>query len=173
MKFGSTFVLQDFEEGDITAKWYKEVINTYRSCGHKYIHFTILELENLLSKAGFDDINACHIYDPFILKADFNETDIDLQLRFYDYLVTLFSLDKLNIFLSLPAKERLNRYNKFLLPYFNMNNKILEKSIIDKTIPNKNHIKTDHLTISKIKGDSYLIAPRIAIAAVGIKKSSY
>lgn len=92
LKPGGRIVLQDFEIGCPTTKWYDEVLDRYTVTGHKFQYFTRAEFNQLLTENCFDEVEIMDVYDPFILHAD----DPQRALRaLLDYIATLFALEKL------------------------------------------------------------------------------
>jgi SAM-dependent methyltransferase len=91
-KPGARVVLQDFEIGCPTTRWYEEVLDRYTSTGHRYEYFTRAEFRELLATAGFEDVQVFAAYDPLIHFADDAET---ARRELLDYVFTLFALEKL------------------------------------------------------------------------------
>ena len=92
LKPGGRIVLQDFEIGSPTTRWYDEVLDRYTTTGHRYDYFTRQEFHDLLSGNGFEAIEVFDAYDPFILEA---EDPNEARIRLLDYLLTLFALEKM------------------------------------------------------------------------------
>lgn len=85
-------VLQDFEIGCPTTRWYEDVLDRYTTTGHRYDYFTREEVFELLTGAGFRDVSVFAAYDPLI------HYDHDAQAArrgLLDYVFTLFALEKL------------------------------------------------------------------------------
>lgn len=169
LKTSGTFVLQDFEEESTTARWYSEVIDRYRSCGHRYKHFSRQEFKNLLQGACFKSVDVEYLYDPFVLQAEPGENEQDLLLRFYKYLIALFSLDKLLPLDCLSKSDRLKKLNKVFKPYFSINKNQLANCFIGAECVKPELELFDCLTMVNIGSKLYVVAPRIVIAAVGSK----
>ena len=85
-------VLQDFETGTPTARWYSEILHRYTETGHDFEHFTPQSIRHLLEEAGFEDVQIHRVYDPCIVQESNPE---QARLRLLDYLISLFSLNKL------------------------------------------------------------------------------
>jgi SAM-dependent methyltransferase len=100
LKPGGRIVLQDFEIGCPTTKWYAEVLDRYTATGHKFEYFSRQQFRDLLVTNSFADVNVFDVYDPFILHAD---DPREARIRLLDYVLTLFALDKL-----LPDEGELN-----------------------------------------------------------------
>ncbi len=89
---GGRVVLQDFETGTPTARWYSEVLHRYTETGHDFEHFTPRSVRRLLQEAGFEEVRIQQVYDPCIVHESSPE---QARIRLLDYLVSLFSLNKL------------------------------------------------------------------------------
>ncbi|MEV6906923.1 methyltransferase domain-containing protein [Amycolatopsis sp. NPDC051071] len=89
---GGRVVVHDFEEGTPTALWYSEALDRYTETGHKHDHFTPGELRDLLTRAGFRDIEVHHMYDPCVVYAD---SATEASHRILDYMYSLFAIHKL------------------------------------------------------------------------------
>ncbi|HEY2236956.1 MAG TPA: class I SAM-dependent methyltransferase [Candidatus Angelobacter sp.] len=85
-------VIQDFEEGSPTARWYSEVLDRYTTTGHKFQHFTREGLRQLVLEAGFSDVQIIEIYDPFVFHGNEPET---ARRRLVEHACSLFGLEKL------------------------------------------------------------------------------
>lgn len=97
LKPGGAILLQDFEEGSPTARWYSEGLDLYTTTGHKYKHFTEQEYRQLLSNAGFENIQIFRSYDPFV----FTGADAEMvRFELLDHLVEMFGMVKLSRQLS-------------------------------------------------------------------------
>lgn len=92
LKPGGRIVLQDFEIGCPTTRWYDEVLDRYTSTGHRYEYFTRQQFSALLSGNGFSAVKVFDAYDPFVLEA---EDPKEARRRLLDYLLTLFALEKM------------------------------------------------------------------------------
>lgn len=89
---GARVVLQDFEIGCPTTRWYEDVLDRYTTTGHRYDYFTRAEIFELLTGAGFEDVSVFPVYDPLIHYADTAEA---ARRELLDYVFTLFGLEKL------------------------------------------------------------------------------
>ncbi|HWT04598.1 MAG TPA: methyltransferase domain-containing protein, partial [Xanthomonadales bacterium] len=92
VKPGGRVVLQDFEIGSPTTRWYDDVLDRYTLTGHRFEYFTRGEFAELLSGSGFVGVEVFDAYDPFVLEADDPES---ARRGLLDYVFTLFALDKL------------------------------------------------------------------------------
>jgi SAM-dependent methyltransferase len=92
LKPGGRIVLQDFEVGCPTTRWYEDTLDRYTLTGHKYEYFTRGEFHDLLTGAGLAGVEVFDVYDPLILYADDAR---QARLRLLDYVFTLFALEKL------------------------------------------------------------------------------
>ncbi len=100
LKPGGRIVLQDFEIGCPTTRWYEDVLDRYTLTGHKFEYFTRQQFHDLLTGTSFDDVRVFDVYDPLILTADDPK---EARIRLLDYVFTLFALEKL-----LPAGDAPN-----------------------------------------------------------------
>ncbi|MEQ5842429.1 hypothetical protein N0A02_23565 [Paraburkholderia acidicola] len=172
IKAGGTFVLQDFIEGSPTADWYAECIHQFRSCGHEYRHFERNELAGLLDGAGFVDVSEHLIYDPFVMQLDATCDELDARGRFYDYLIELFALDRLHRIVELEGLST-RTLDNLMSPYFRLTDDDLTELRRDTdTNDVADALLVRELTVKSIDGVRYLIAPRVAIAAVGTRAAS-
>lgn len=73
LKVGGRFVLHDFETGAATANWFDKVVHPFSRTGHPHKHFTRDEMQTLLQDAGFKNIQAFNMADPFILEGRTSE----------------------------------------------------------------------------------------------------
>jgi len=89
---GGRLVLQDFEEGTPTARWYSEAVHRYTHTGHRHQHLSRSVAHQLLSGAGFERVEVQLVYDPCIYYAGNPDA---ARIGLLDYLVSLFALDKL------------------------------------------------------------------------------
>jgi SAM-dependent methyltransferase len=92
LKPGGRVVLQDFEIGSPTTRWYEKVLDQYTLTGHKYEYFTRQGFYDLLTTNCFVDVKVFDVYDPFILTANDPK---EARIRLLDYVLTLFALEKL------------------------------------------------------------------------------
>lgn len=167
LKEGGTVVIQDFDAGSNTAAWYDKCIHEYRNGGHPYKHFDANELLNLLSGAGFKDVEIKFLYDPFIIRAEGKFPDEMLKREFFEYLVNLFALVKIDHLVG--HDEGGKKLDEILSPYFKIEPGILEKcEPIESSSFDARHIASE-ISIRSFDGYKYLIAPRYAIAGVGRK----
>ncbi|PCE33688.1 hypothetical protein BZL54_04070 [Burkholderia ubonensis subsp. mesacidophila] len=169
LKAGGTFVLQDFIENSPTADWYAECIHEFRGCGHAYRHFERGELAGLLHGAGFVDVSEHLVYDPFVMPLEATCGDFDARGMFFDYLIDLFALDRLR---RIVGQEGLSTrmLDNLLSPYFRLADADLAELRRDTRVNDVADVwLVPELTIRTIDGMRYLIAPRVAIAAVGTR----
>lgn len=89
---GGRVVVQDFEEGTVTARWYSEVLDSYTLTGHKFEHFTQTGMYDLLTSVGFKNVEVHQVYDPCIV---YESTFEEARICLLDYLISLFALEKL------------------------------------------------------------------------------
>jgi SAM-dependent methyltransferase len=107
LKPGGRIVLQDFEIGCPTTKWYDDVLDRYTTTGHKFDYFTRQEFNNLLVGNGFSDVRVMDVYDPFILRA---ADPRQARAGLLNYLLTLFALEKLLPPQGEPDEAALDRF---------------------------------------------------------------
>ncbi len=168
LKRGGTFILQDFESGSVTAQWYSTCIDTYRYCGHPYRHFTKGEMKDLLVAVGFRNINIYYLYDPFVFKLSVDISDKKAKQNFYNYLINLFALDEITD-QSKSGNIRQDDLGEIFDKYFSVELEKLEQCIPLNDFNYRKCFATNILSIKTICGEKWLIAPRIALAAVGEK----
>ncbi|AJP60139.1 hypothetical protein UC34_24810 (plasmid) [Pandoraea vervacti] len=168
LKAGGTLVIQDFVEGRPTACWYSECIAQFRSCGHNYQHFTRGELGALLLDAGLANVTEHMIYDPFVMPVEPGSSDDAARGHFYAYLIELFALDRLE---RIAAQERLSgrTLGNLILPYFAMSAQDMDEISRESANVVAEALIERVLTVKNIDGVRCLVAPRVAIAAVGTR----
>lgn len=111
LKPGGRIVLQDFEIGCPTTKWYDDVLDRYTSTGHKFDYFTRQEFNDLLVGNGFSDVRVMDVYDPFILRA---ADPRHARAALLKYLLTLFALEKLLPPQGEPDDATLDRFEAII-----------------------------------------------------------
>ncbi len=180
VKPGGVILLHDFEEKSIGARWYSELIHTYRP-GHDYKHFSRDELYNYFKINGITPY-ITKLYDPFYLEGNQNQSHDDLFREFAAYLICLFSLKKL-----LPPNMNFNqlhehkdreywlRIKNILLPYLSLSDE--DYATINKE-GDITHPQIREVKISLEKefkegttsdGKPFIIAPRASLIAIGKK----
>jgi ubiquinone/menaquinone biosynthesis C-methylase UbiE len=92
LKPGGHIVLQDFEIGCPTTRWYSDVLDRYTATGHQFDYFTRDQFRDLLVGNGFSDVAVGDAYDPFVVHADAPD---DAKRQLLEYVYTLFALEKL------------------------------------------------------------------------------
>lgn len=172
-------IVHDFEEGSATARWYSEVIHSYRTVGHPYSHVTRPQLKQLLSPY-FGNVTTKYLYDPFYLEGKEDQDIQSLKQEFYAYLIGLFNLEKL-LPESVKMQNLINYTNlsywknidKLLSPYFTLSDEEI-KEIQDGKIDRYDAVnKTDipivsNLTVTQLSNNRIgLIAPRVALIGIG------
>jgi SAM-dependent methyltransferase len=168
LKTGGTLVVQDFIEGSPTACWYSECIDQFRTHGHNYQHFARGELGALLRDAGLADVTEHLIYDPFVMSVESGCSDEAARGHFYDYLIELFALDRLQ---RIVEQERLSirTLDNLLSPYFTISAQDLDEVGRDPANGVADALMERGLTVKTIDGARCLVAPRVAIAAAGTR----
>ncbi len=111
LKPGGRIVLQDFEIGCPTTKWYDDVLDRYTTTGHKFDYFTRQEFNDLLVGNGFGDVRVMDVYDPFILRA---ADPRQARAGLLNYLLTLFALEKLLPAQGEPDEAALARFEAII-----------------------------------------------------------
>ena len=110
---GGKVVVQDFEEGTPTARWYSDLLHRYTTTGHDCDHFTPESLQRHLNEAGFEDVRVFMIYDPFVLE---RATQQEAHRDILEHVLVLFGLDVL-----LPSQggkiESWQEVEEILRPY--------------------------------------------------------
>jgi SAM-dependent methyltransferase len=111
LKPGGRIVLQDFEIGCPTTKWYDDVLDRYTTTGHQFDYFTRGEFNDLLVGNGFGDVKVMDVYDPFILRAP---DPRQARAALLNYLLTLFALEKLMPAQGEPDEATLDRFEAII-----------------------------------------------------------
>ncbi len=172
LKPGGKFILHDFEEQSPTARWYSDVIDKYRLCGHPYKHFEQAELTNLFSKY-FAEVEVVKVYDPFVLDG---EDPTKLKREFFEYLINFFALEKLMS--ALENEDEWNEAEKAIEGTFtfqdNDMNGLIQNSAEQGTLFSSEDVPiVSRITIlPNSDGSHRLIAPRIALAGIGYKDAA-
>lgn len=168
LKTGGVLVVQDFIEGSPTARWYSECIDQFRTCGHEYRHFVRGELGTLLRDAGLANVTEHLIYDPFVMPVKSGCSDEAARGHFYDFLIELFALDRLQ---RIVGQERLSIHtlDNLLSPYFTISTQDLDEILRDPANDVADTLIERNLTVKIIDGARCLVAPRVAIAAAGTR----
>lgn len=183
LKKNGMCILHDFEEGSATARWYSEIIHSYRFSGHPYKHVTTSGLQQLL-KPYCKKVETKHIYDPFYLEGKKGQNEQSLRREFYAYLIGLFNLrkllpDKVDIkgLNALEDQSYWRKIDKLFSSYFTLTDneiKLIESQPVLQTIK-KLECTTcipvvNCLTIQQLHNNSLcLIAPRAALVGIGYK----
>lgn len=155
LRGGGSLVLLDFEQGSPSARWHTECVAVYRRSGHPFEHYTRDGLVALLDQAGLIDVELHLIYDPVVLRAAPDEDDAEVHARFVRQLRATFALD-----LGQPDDARASALSNRVAPYFRIE------------LPQQfaNHpLAAEQLGLRDIDGRRALIAPRLAIAAIGTR----
>jgi SAM-dependent methyltransferase len=92
LKPNGRIVLQDFEVGCPTTRWYSEVLDKYTLTGHKFEYFSRHQFHDLLVGNLFTDVEIMDVYDPFVVYA---KDARDAKRRLLEYVFTLFALERL------------------------------------------------------------------------------
>jgi ubiquinone/menaquinone biosynthesis C-methylase UbiE len=114
LKPGGRVVVQDFEEGTPTARWYSELLDRYTLTGHKCQHFTRTGLGALIEEAGFERPTITDAYDPFVVAAVDPE---EAQRELVEHVCALFGLKKLFVPPDLNGGEQWRNALETLRPY--------------------------------------------------------
>jgi len=97
LKPGGSVVIQDFEEGTSTARWYSELLHNNTATGHNHYHFTRESMIAMLNEAGFSDAGLREVDDSF--RVD-DVTAEAATSRLLKHLATLFGI------VTFPPAER-------------------------------------------------------------------
>jgi ubiquinone/menaquinone biosynthesis C-methylase UbiE len=114
LKPGGRVVLHDFETGTATARWYSEALHAHTSTGHAFDHFSQEELRTLLSDAGFQNVRAFNVYDPFIL---YGPSAGDVHQALLLHLTRMFGLAKLAQGIDETDSDYIERLDAVLASY--------------------------------------------------------
>lgn len=154
LKPSKRIIVQDFETGTPTARWYSQVINDYTITGHKHNHFSRCELGSMLVDAGFVDVEVFEVYDPCIIT---RKTYDQARRDILGYLVNLFGLVK---FASLNRPDSKAYWNAVEEVVFNCLN-------FDSQPPRDITIPVTKLTVTKEGNGFRAELPRVALVATG------
>jgi SAM-dependent methyltransferase len=149
-------VMQDFETGTPTARWYQEVLHKYTFTGHAFEHFTRDNMYDLLKTGGFVDVRVVDVYDPCIV---YGETPEQAKINLLSFLVHLFSLNKL-----LPSNGNAHRnfwpeIEEVVAPYATFRAERLPKDA--PAVP--------RITVTRENGRYRAEMPRVALVGIGLK----
>jgi hypothetical protein len=82
-------VLHDFMIGSPADTWFRDIVHPYSATGHEFDHFTADEIEEYITKAGFDSCTVMDIDDPYVAIGDSPE---EAELNLGEYLVNMYGL---------------------------------------------------------------------------------
>jgi ubiquinone/menaquinone biosynthesis C-methylase UbiE len=154
LKPGGRVVVQDFEEGTPTARWYSELLDQYTRTGHKCTHFTRENMKEILEEAGFRDVRVLDVYDPFIVTDRSPEIAVQRMLR---HVCSLFALELLPVDINRCDEAGWKIIAEILRPYGTFVSGPEKVGGVSQP------------TVRK-EGDSYVAEfPRIALVGVGTK----
>jgi len=163
LKEGGKLLIHDYEEGSKTSEWYSDVLDKYTYTGHKYIHFTKLELNTTLSEIGYSKINVANIYDPFIIEGDSQE---EARENMLNHLVNLFGMRKLKEEKFTRQEDFYERVEGLVNQCFDFTKEEQEKEIEDILTVKKTTVYPKNI------GKYIAEVPRIALIGVGEKAKS-
>jgi len=100
IKPGGCLVMHDFEIGSPVEKWFNNVVHPYSNTGHPHRHFTRVEMIDLLSNAGFIDVEVFNMSDHIAVKGNSlqearNNCLMHLYLMYGLEKISIETLDKL------------------------------------------------------------------------------
>jgi SAM-dependent methyltransferase len=156
LKPGGRVLIQDFEQGTVTAKWYSEVLHQYTVRGHPFEHFTQEVFRGFLHDAGFVNIQAKYAYDPIEI---IDQTAPLAKRRLFEYLTSLFALERLCPESRLRDEQYWRRIEDILTPY---------GSVEEQKLPVEAG-GVCRLSVVPFDGSFKAEFPRIALVAVGEK----
>jgi hypothetical protein len=137
---GGRVVVQDFEEGTPTARWYSEALHRYTATGHDCAHFTRNGLGELLENAGFVDVATLDVDDSFRIEGN---SPAEARSRTLRHVVGMFGLIKI----PRRAVEDDEALHELLRPFM-----------------------AGDLSVSRAANRRWIgILPRVALVAVGTK----
>ncbi|HKV94712.1 MAG TPA: methyltransferase domain-containing protein [Candidatus Angelobacter sp.] len=156
LKPGGRIVVQDFEEGTPTARWYSDLLDRYTLTGHKCEHFTPEGMKALVQEAGFEEVKVQYVYDPFVVTGD-DPTEACRGLA--EHVCSLFGLEKLLV----PPEQRDEKFwqkvHEVLRPYGTFLPTDLPRGVDAVSQP----------TVAYIRGKYVVEFPRVALVATGKK----
>ncbi|MFO0887959.1 MAG: methyltransferase domain-containing protein [Isosphaeraceae bacterium] len=137
---GARVVVQDFEEGTPTARWYSEALDRFTGTGHDCVHFSRDGMSRLLADAGFVGVELHEVDDSFHIVGGSPEGALRDALH---HVVAMFGMVRIP-----PAVlDDQDRLLDLLRPYF-----------------------PGEPTVRPVPDGRYLaILPRVALVAVGTK----
>lgn len=156
LKPGCRVIIQDFEEGSLTCRWYSEVLDKYTVTGHKCKHFTRDGLKVLAEEAGFKGIEILDVYDPFVI---LGRTPGEAVRNLLEHFCSLFGMEKLLVPVEQRTAQYWNEVEEIFFKYGTFLDDLPETCICDVTKP----------TVMPYKGQYLVEFPRIALVAVGTK----
>jgi ubiquinone/menaquinone biosynthesis C-methylase UbiE len=115
LKPGGRIVVQDFEIGTPTERWYSELLDIYTVTAHPHTHFTREGIVQLVEGAGFTNIELMDVYDPCVA---FGESPDAARIAVLSYLVNVFDLklprgDELDVAGWIEAENIVKPYARF------------------------------------------------------------
>jgi SAM-dependent methyltransferase len=152
---GGRVVLQDFEEGSPTARWYSELLDQYTLTGHPHEHFTRGGLESLLLGAGFEGVRVFDVYDPFVLDAP---TAREARGELLEHVAGLFGLRKLVRREGESRKKFHDRLEAAFRPYSTFRREQLPADDAPA-----------ELRVARVAGGFRAEMPRVALVATGYR----
>jgi SAM-dependent methyltransferase len=158
VKPGHRVVIQDFEEGSPTARWYSELLHEYTMTRHDCRHFTREGLKELCLEAGFTDVRILEVYDPFVVQGDSPE---EAQRALVDHVCSLFALEKLYVPGREEKSERWKEAQEVIRPYGTFRPEDLPRSC--GAIPEP--------AVTRLNGRYVAEFPRVALVAVAARNA--
>ena len=92
LRVGGRFVLHDFEVGGPVDAWFGTVVHPFSATGHPHPHFTRVEMNTLLTGAGFADARVFAMRDPITTKGP---TPAAARRNLLAHLHAMYGLSKL------------------------------------------------------------------------------
>lgn len=181
LKKGGICLLHDFDEVSASSRFYSELIDINRPCGHKYQHFSSDSMRRLLS-TNFNDYDVQYIYDPFYLESKMGQNEKSLKKEFFTYIISLFNLKKLlpknysyNTLIHNNNSVYWDEIEKTISPYLSLSEHEIKKVTdfsdlyLDKLASIKVPLVNNLSTISLGDGRFAIIGPRVALIGHGKK----
>lgn len=157
LKRRGVVLVVDFEEGSPTARWYSEGLDRYTNTGHRFPHFRRAEFLNLLTDAGFREVDVFELYDPFRFWADTAEGARNALL---EHLVGMFGMVKLRQASGETERDYWGRVNRTIAPWCTFT--AGEVAFDAEALPRLSVFQEDD---QRWRAEF----PRVALCAIGIK----
>ena len=155
LKQGGKVLLHDFEESSPVARWFSRVVESYSSTGHAFPHFSVIEIQEYLSTAGFTDVRVEHFYDPFVLTAGTGDA---AREALASYLLHMYGLQVLVE--EIGIEQALHKIYALADYYFRYDYEGMGLAPV---------FGSPRITLREIGGRVEIELPRVAVVGIGTK----